>query len=101
MWSRADNHTILFDTKFSFSLAVGQGSSQAYNLLVNFFCRQRISRYIQNFVRKRAHSNVWSFDISAAEFAQQDNRAYLVWIAPNTSPGAKHQTTICSEIFIL
>ena len=79
MWPRADNHTIIIDTKFTFSLAVGQGSSQACNFVdpVNFFFRLRISRYVQNVVRKRAHLNVWSFDISAAEFAHQEKRASL------------------------
>ena len=33
----APDHTIIFDTKFSFSLAVGQGSCQACNLLFVFF----------------------------------------------------------------
>ena len=54
MWSCADNHNIIFDTRFS--LDVAHGSSQACNLAAAFrvFFRPRTSRCVQNLVRQRA-----------------------------------------------
>ena len=53
-WSCADNHAIIFETRFS--LAAAHGSSQACNLAAAFrvLFRPRTSRCVQNIVRQRA-----------------------------------------------
>ena len=43
-----------------------------------FFSVCEFHATLKTVVRIRAHLNVWSFDISAAEFAQQEKRSSLV-----------------------
>ena len=74
------------DLYCSSSLAVGHGSKQVGNLdaAFNVFFHRRISDCGKNFVRQRAHLNVWGFDISAEDFRSRKKRDGFSAVGLNT-----------------